>query len=156
MPKVRCVTKKSTSRSWKSLSPISGRQVGDPSSGSITNISYQQGTLESLSLNPESFDAVLGLNILHLLPNVDETIKRVHQLLKPGGIFVSSSALMRDVALHWRMLIPVMQLIGLAPQIAHFNKDELIGKLTQNGFAIDHEWQPAKASLFVIARKNGN
>lgn len=122
----------------------------------ITNIGYQQGTLESLSLNPESFDAVLGLNILHLLPNVDETIKRVHQLLKPGGIFVSSSALMRDVALHWRMLIPVMQLIGLAPQIAHFNKDELIGKLTQNGFAIDHEWQPAKASLFVIARKNGN
>ena len=122
----------------------------------ITNISFQQGTLDSLPLNPESFDAVLGLNILHLLPNVDETINRVNQLLKPGGIFVSSNALMREVSLHWRLLIPVMQFIGLAPHIDSFSKDELIGMLTKNGFTIDHEWQPAKASLFIVARKKVN
>ena len=116
----------------------------------ITNISYQRGTIESLALPVDSFDAVLGLNILHLLPNLDETITQVHQILKPGGIFVSSNVLMREVALHWRLLI------GFAPQLSLFSKDEIISKLTDAGFSIDHEWQPARASLFIIARKNGN
>ena len=122
----------------------------------ITNISYQRGTIESLALPVDSFDAVLGLNILHLLPNLDETITQVHQILKPGGIFVSSNVLMREVALHWLLLIPVMQFIGFAPQLSLFSKDEIISKLTDAGFSIDHEWQPARASLFIIARKNGN
>jgi ubiquinone/menaquinone biosynthesis C-methylase UbiE len=33
----------------------------------IENVLFQQGTLDSLELQAESFDAVLGLNILHLL-----------------------------------------------------------------------------------------
>ncbi|WP_165495686.1 class I SAM-dependent methyltransferase [Marinobacter halodurans] len=81
----------------------------------ITNIRFQQGTLDSLDLAGERFDAVLGLNILHLLEDVEATVCRVRDALKPGGIFVSSSALIADLKLHWRLLIPTMQRLGLAP-----------------------------------------
>lgn len=119
----------------------------------IKNISFQVGALDSLTLEPESCDAVLGLNILHLLEDLDTTISRVHSLLKPGGVFVSSTALIKDISFIWRVLIPGMQILGFAPYVNRFDKHELLAKLTGAGFDIDHEWQPAKASIFVVARK---
>jgi ubiquinone/menaquinone biosynthesis C-methylase UbiE len=119
----------------------------------IDNISYRQGTLDSLALEPASFDAVLGLNILHLLPDLDAVVARVHEVLKPGGIFVSSTALIGEISLLWRMLIPAMQLLGFAPYVNRFGKQELATQLTDAGFSIDREWEPAKGSVFIVARK---
>ncbi len=124
----------------------------------IENIHFERGTLESVSeslkLTPESFDAVLGLNILHLLEDVPGAIARVYSLLKPGGVFVSSTALLGAVPWYWRMLIPVAQLFGLAPYLAKFNKDELVSMLTRTGFSVDHEWQPGAMSVFIVAKKS--
>lgn len=121
----------------------------------VGNIRFQQGTLDSLELEKESFDAVLGLNILHLLEDVEGAIRRVNELLKPGGIFVSSTALLGNVGLHWRLLIPLLQVLGFAPRVNSFAKKELDSMLANGGFHIDHEWQPAKASLFIVAVKPG-
>lgn len=119
----------------------------------IDNISYRQGTLDSLALEPASFDAVLGLNILHLLPDLDAAVRRVHDVLKPGGVFVSSTALIGDISLLWRLLIPGMQLLGFAPHVNRFSRQELVTSLTDAGFSIDREWVPAKGSVFIVARK---
>ncbi|MAM87869.1 MAG: SAM-dependent methyltransferase [unclassified Hahellaceae] len=118
----------------------------------IENVEFQQGTLDSLKFEPEHFDAVLGLNILHLLEDVEGAIARVGQLLKPGGIFVSSTGLIPMMKLHWRLLIPVMQTLGFAPYVARFDKVELIAMLTAAGFTIEHEWQPDRGSVFIVAR----
>lgn len=119
----------------------------------IENVSFQQGTLDSLELGAESFDAVLGLNVLHLLDDVDATISRVHDLLKPGGIFVSSTALVDEINFFWRLLIPLMQRLGFAPYVNRFGKRELVSKLTNVGFSVDREWQPGKESIFIVAKK---
>jgi len=119
----------------------------------IDNISFRQGTLESLALEAESFDAVLGLNILHLLEDVGAAIARVHALLKPGGVFVSSTALVGELKVYWRMLIPVMQALGFAPHVSRFDKPALVAMLVDAGFAIDYEWQPGRESVFIVARK---
>ncbi len=119
----------------------------------IKNISYRQGTLDSLALQPASFDAILGLNILHLLQDLDAAISRTHELLKPDGIFVSSTALIGEISVLWRMLIPGMQLLGFAPHVNRFSRQELVSSLTGAGFSIDREWAPAKGSVFIVARK---
>ncbi|WP_375058263.1 class I SAM-dependent methyltransferase [Zobellella sp. DQSA1] len=119
----------------------------------VENISFQQGTLESLELAEESFDAVLGLNVLHLLEDLDAALARVHGLLKPGGIFVSSTALVGDIAVFWRMLIPLMQRLGLAPYVNRLGRQQLLSRLTNAGFGVEHQWQPGKGSLFIVARK---
>lgn len=119
----------------------------------IENIRFQQGTLNSLKLETGGFDAVLGLNILHLLEDVEAAISRVSELLKPGGLFVSSTVLIADVKFHWRLLIPVMQRLGLAPSVNRFDKQELVSMLTNAGFSIDYEWQPGRDSVFIVAKK---
>lgn len=119
----------------------------------IKNIRFERGTLESLTLEEGSFDAVLGLNILHLLEDVDAAIGRVYQLLKPDGIFVSSSGLLRELAWYWRAGIKVAQCVGLAPYLARFDKTDLIDMLVKSGFVIDCEWQPAKLAVFIVAKK---
>ncbi|WP_431023936.1 class I SAM-dependent methyltransferase [Halomonas sp. H5] len=120
----------------------------------VENVRFQRGTLDSLGEEAEEgFDAVLGLNILHLLEDVEGAIARVADLLKPGGIFVSSTALIGEVKPHWRLLIPLMQSVGLAPYVNRLGKPQLVTMLAQAGFVIDYEWQPQRASLFLVARK---
>ena len=121
--------------------------------GGIDNIRFQQGTLDSLSLTPGSFDAVLGLNILHLVEDPEAAISRVSSLLKPGGVFVSNTVLADDMKLHWRLLIPLMQALGFAPHVSRFGKKGLLAMLDRAGFDIDHEWQPDSLSVFIVARK---
>lgn len=129
---------------------IAAQKAGD---AGIENVHFQQGTLESLELESDSFDAVLGLNILHLLENTEAAISRVHGLLKPGGIFVSSTVLMADIMVLWRLLIPAMQVVGLAPFVNRFTRQELAAMLVNAGFSIDYEWRPNKVSVFMVARK---
>lgn len=119
----------------------------------VENVHFQQGTLHDLSVEKESFDAILGLNILHLLEDVDAALAKVHELLKPGGVFVSSTALVGDLFFLWRLLIPLMQAVGLAPYVNTFGKETLVSRLSRTGFKIDREWQPNKASVFIVARK---
>lgn len=119
----------------------------------IENISFKQGTLESLSLEHESFDAVLGLNVLHLVDDVDGTIMQVHQLLKPGGVFVSSTSLVGQLNVLFRVMISAMQMLGMAPFVARLTKTQLIDSLTKAGFSIEHEWQPNHESVFIVAKK---
>ncbi|WP_434355498.1 class I SAM-dependent methyltransferase [Parasalinivibrio latis] len=120
----------------------------------VQNISFQQGTLETLPLKPESFNAVLGLNILHLLEDIEGTSEKVYSLLKPGGIFVSSTALVGNLNVFFHVFISVLQWIGKAPYVNRFSKPELVSALTNAGFTIEQEWQPGKDSVFIVARKS--
>lgn len=93
------------------------------------------------------------LNILHLLEGVDAAIAKVNRLLKPGGIFLSSTALLKEVKLYWCVAIPLMQLFNFAPYVNSFDKEELLTMLSNGGFIVDHQWQPGKESVFIVATK---
>ena len=95
----------------------------------IGNIRFQQGTLESINPPSASFDAVLGLNILHLLEDPDSAIAISYKALKPGGVFITSTALVKEMNPFVRLLIPLMQVLKLAPFVNYFNKTELVAKL---------------------------
>jgi ubiquinone/menaquinone biosynthesis C-methylase UbiE len=56
----------------------------------INNITFEQMDVESLSVPNQSLDVVLGLSLLHLLENKEEVITKVYNMLKPGGIFITS------------------------------------------------------------------
>ena len=51
----------------------------------VTNVNFEVATLDDPHNQDETYDAVLGLNILHLLEDRDEAILRVRAMLKPGG-----------------------------------------------------------------------
>ena len=121
----------------------------------IENVTFQRTTLDDLASPDGTFDSVLGLNILHLLEDRDAAISNVYRLLKPGGIFVSSTVCIGDSAWRYiRPIAPLARLLGLMPHLAIFKERNLIASLTKAGFAIDHHWRPEKSlSVFIAAKK---
>jgi ubiquinone/menaquinone biosynthesis C-methylase UbiE len=55
----------------------------------IENITFERSAIEELDVPDRSLDAVLALSVLHLLSDWQMVISRVHNMLKPGGIFVT-------------------------------------------------------------------
>ena len=119
----------------------------------VTNITFQNVSVDEFQAEEGSFDAVLALNLLHLCEDPWAVLKKIHGLLRPEGIFVQSTACLSDFGAIEKVAIPVMQAIGKAPSTTHFSIDELEEKLDETGFRIDRIWQPSRGSCFVVCRK---
>jgi ubiquinone/menaquinone biosynthesis C-methylase UbiE len=86
----------------------------------IDNVTFEQATIEDLDIPDQSLDAVLGLSILHLLKDKEAArngpaIARVYQMLKPGGIFVTSTACLGDTMSWFKLIAPIGRLPGILP-----------------------------------------
>jgi SAM-dependent methyltransferase len=94
-------------------------------SHNVKNVDFETMGIDTLSVPDESYDIVLGLNVLHLVSNKDEVVSKVHSLLKPGGYFVSSSACIGDMGgvatSIFRCIGPVGNLFGLLPTVNAFS-----------------------------------
>lgn len=119
----------------------------------IKNITFQQNTIDKLVHQQQEFDVILGLNILHLLEDIDSSISHVNKLLKDNGLFISSTSLLGEVNIVFRWLIALMQFVGLAPYVCVLTKKQLISKLIKTGFSIELEWQSNNESVFIVAKK---
>ena len=127
---------------------------GKADANNIANVTFKRSTIDELSVNDQTFDAVLGFSILHLLDNKEKVIARVHKMLKPGGIFVTSTACIGDAMKFFKIVAPIGKFLGLMPLVKVFTKRELEDSLTDAGFEIDYEWQPAKnKAVFIVAKK---
>jgi ubiquinone/menaquinone biosynthesis C-methylase UbiE len=119
----------------------------------VKNVTFEPSTLDEVEVSDESLDAVLGLNILHLVDSREAAIARVYEVIRSGGVFVSSTVCLGDTK--WRFLryvAPVGRLIGLNLKV--FAGNELKDSLAEAGFEIDYEWRTANGlALFLVARK---
>ena len=120
----------------------------------INNVTFEQLTIEELTVADETFDVVLGLSILHLLENKQKAIAKVYKMLKPGGIFITSTVCLGDTMKWFKLIAPIGKFLGFFPLIKVFKVKELATSLTDTGFAIDYQWQPGKGKVvFIVAKK---
>ena len=127
---------------------------GKADTQNIKNITFEQLTIDELTVPDESFDVVLGLSILHLLEDKEKTITKVTKMLKPGGIFVTSTACLGDNMKWFKIVGPIGYFFGLIPLVKVFSAQELQASLTDSGFIVDHYWQPGKnKAVFIVAKK---
>lgn len=119
----------------------------------VTNVEFLASTFWDLESEPESFDAVVALNILHLLEDYREHIARSYELLKPGGVFVSSTACVTSPI--FRIIIGFMRVFKLAPTVVFLSAADLEQTMVDHGFEIVDGLNPdeTKRSRFLIARK---
>lgn len=121
----------------------------------VTNVEFQQTTLEDLQVEPESFDVIMGHSILHLLPDMEAALARTFQLLKPGGVFVSSTVCMGESMA--RMIIPFLTVgrwFGRFPYVKSLRIETLEQKVKDAGFEIIESTSPGKKIVcFMVARK---
>jgi ubiquinone/menaquinone biosynthesis C-methylase UbiE len=120
----------------------------------IANVTFEQATVEDLRVPNESIDAVLALSLLHLLEDKEAAIAKIHAMLKPGGVFVSSTACLGDTMKWFKLVGPIGQFLGVIPTVRVFTVQELVDSITQGGFVIDHQWQPGRGkAVFIVAKK---
>ena len=120
----------------------------------IENITFERSAIEELDVPDRSLDAVLALSVLHLLSDWQAVISRVHNMLKRGGIFVTSTACIGDSMKFFKIVAPIGKFFGLMPLVKVFTTKELEESMSDAGFKIDCQWQPGKnKAVFIVAKK---
>lgn len=121
----------------------------------ITNVEFQCTSFDALTIADASYDAVLGLNILHLLDNWQEVIARAYTMLRPGGIFITSTGCVGDTIFRLlKFIVPIGHFLGLLPLLKAITQKQLEQSIKDVGFAIDYIWRPKKyAAVFIVAKK---
>ncbi|MCH8140180.1 MAG: class I SAM-dependent methyltransferase [Proteobacteria bacterium] len=122
----------------------------------VENITFTRGTLTEFNADTATLDAVLGLNVIHLLPDRQAVIAEVVRILKPGGIFVSSTVCLGHSYLRFiKLAVPLGKLLGLMPDVFVLTEAELASEVTNAGFVIERQWHHGKKGIavFMVARK---
>lgn len=126
---------------------------------SVENVRFDVADMDSYQTQPETYDAALGLNILHLLDNRMAAMGRVYEALKPGGYFISSTMCLREKLMFRLMepLFPLMHTLGQWPHVFRFTAKRLQDDIESIGFKTVHYWQPGNGPvLFIVGQKPEN
>jgi ubiquinone/menaquinone biosynthesis C-methylase UbiE len=141
---------------------ISGKMIeiarDKAEAGGIKNVTFERASVEDLTAADATYDAVMGHSILHLLEDRKSAIASTHRMLKPGGVFITSTAclgeMMPALKAVLRAILVAGRFFGLLPLVNFFTKDELERDLTDAGFRTDYQWQSGKGkSVFIVAKK---
>ena len=121
----------------------------------IENVTFEQLPIEDLKTEAGSRDAVLSHSILHLLEDKEAAIRHIHKILKPGGVFISSTACLGDTMKFFKYIGPIGKSLGLIPLVKVFTVQDLVDSIAGNGqFEIEYQWQPKKGdSVFIVAKR---
>lgn len=124
------------------------------------NVEFTTAAVGEIADKNMPFDAVLGFNLLHLLPSLDDDLRRIAALLKPGGLFISKTfcGLGPKSPLKWRLMklvLPMLQALGRAPFVRFQREAELKEHIEAQGFEIlETRHFITDASVpFIVARK---
>jgi len=101
----------------------------------IRNINFERTTIFDEKFKVGSFDAIIAFNIFHLLEEPQKYFQRVNQLLKPGGLIISSTPCMSETLL-LNSVLKLFSFIGLTPKLNSFSSSDLENMLLKESFKI--------------------
>ncbi|MGH1487382.1 MAG: class I SAM-dependent methyltransferase [Cellvibrionaceae bacterium] len=120
----------------------------------IDNIRFMQTSVEDLQEPDGTYDMVLALNLLHLIPNRHAALSKIYRQLKTDGIFISSTVCLSDKMWFLRPVIPVMQWLGKAPYVTFLSAATMLKDVESAGFEVQEHWTHGRSnSLFLVAKK---
>lgn len=122
--------------------------------GQVENITFEVKAAGDHAIAESRYDVIMAHNLLHLLKDPEAVIRASFRGLKPGGVFVTSTACIGDMSWYFRIIPPIGHFLRLIPFVKVFTQAELKQSHIEAGFEIDHEWLPKKnAAVFIVASK---
>lgn len=120
----------------------------------VDNVTFECAPMDELDIPEHSIDVVLAMSILHLLDDRDDAIAKVKAMLKPDGVFVSSTVCLGDHLGIFKIIAPIGRMLGVLPLLRVFKVVDLEQSLINAGFEIEQSWQSGKnTGRFIVARK---
>ena len=100
-------------------------------------------------------DVIVALNLLHLVPSIEDVLDRAYQALSSGGLLIAKTPLLKEGKWFLRPMVSVMRAVGKAPSVVFLNGTELKTLMREAGFdVIETLHQPGVAPReFTVARK---
>jgi ubiquinone/menaquinone biosynthesis C-methylase UbiE len=123
----------------------------------VRAIVFRTATADALTPDAAPFNAVLGFNYLHLVRDLPGTLRRIHALLAPEGLFISKTPCVGDMNPLIRLALPAMRAIGKAPYAGVFREADLSRHICAAGFdrlAVEnHATKGNDNRPYIVARK---
>lgn len=121
----------------------------------INNVNFSVADITELQTSDKKYDVILGLNIVHLLEDKAAVFAKVHEMLNPGGYFISSTPCLDKIPLIFKLLISTLSVLQLVPNIKRLSEAELLDGVRAAGFSIEEQWNPNLkiVSIFLVAKK---
>jgi ubiquinone/menaquinone biosynthesis C-methylase UbiE len=127
------------------------------SASPVPALAFEVATADDSIRETGQFNAVLGFNYLHLVRDVPGTLRRIHALLAPEGLFISKTPCLGDMNPLLSLALPGMRLIGKAPYVSVFRQAELRERVGAAGFEVltteNHASRGNNRRPFIMARK---
>ena len=121
------------------------------------NAEFTVATAAGAAGADNTYDAVLALNLLHLVADRPSAFATIARLLKPGGLFISKTPCLSEMNPLIRAAVPAMRLIGKAPFVDFFTSAEIEDEIARAGFTViarhRHGTGRKDARIFIAARK---
>ena len=120
----------------------------------IKNIDYAHSTIFDERYKRGSFDVILVFYILHLLEDPHKVMQRINELLKPGGLIISTTPCMGEKTF-LSILLSLVSKIGLIPKIRSFKISELEDLIANVNFEIVETecLNQSGQQYFIVAKK---
>lgn len=118
------------------------------------NVQFLHTDIFDSRLKKGSFDAVLAFNILHLVENGEGVVQRIHELLKPGGFFISTTPCTKEGQSWWSIVFFVFSKLGMFPYARGFSFSALKGLLADSFKIVETETMDYNPPIyFIISQK---
>lgn len=141
-------------RTWEAtdFSEAMIAQAKKQAGSSRLHFSVQDAT--ALPYAPQTFDAVVISNALHIMPHPDRALKEIRRVLKPGGILIAPTFIQGE-GTGFRLRMRIIGLTGFHTYYK-WNEAEYLKFLADHGFqAADHKILGGSLAplCFVAARE---
>ena len=124
----------------------------------IENIDFAHSTIFDERYQQESFDVILAFNILHFLEDTQKVMKRIYELLKPGGLIISVTPCLGEKKSFINTLIFLLVFLQtkfrMVPYMRFFKISEFEDLIANGNFQIvETESLQCMAEQYFIAAK---
>jgi len=120
----------------------------------LDNVEFLHTDLFDDQFEAASFDQITTFNVLPYIHEKDAFYARIHQLLKPGGLFLSSTACLGQRITPTRVFMWLLKSLRVVPRMTFYKTDGLESEIAEAGFAIEKAMDIAKLpERLVVAKK---
>lgn len=125
----------------------------------IENIEFFNGTIYDDCLKKHSYDIIVSFGVLHLLADYKDVIRRVNELLKPDGLFISTTACLKEkMSLRDKAVLSMYlfaKKIGVLPMFLNMLKNCDVDNLIEEGDfeIVESENIFAGISIYYVASR---
>ncbi len=122
---------------------------------SVANVTFAPTDVFDRSLDAHRYTAALALSVLHLVDEPRSLLRRVNELLPPGGLLISQTPCLGEWSFLLKWLLGFAQKVKLVPPVVYLTVLDLEEGIAGAGFDIaeSEAWNRKNAVHWIVARK---